>query len=287
MGAAYWLARRYNFPIEERSSWSRVWQTFREALWAFILPIVILGGSSPASSPQPKARAGGRRRALRRRADLSRPQLRACARPASKARPDRRRHAARRLVRADQQLSDRGRTAAEARAGNHRHHQNQYTVLLLLNFAVPRAWHVPAFRRGDHSRHSDRHAAGHRGRHRPDPFRPDRDAQPRHRAADAAGGERADDACCIAKADIWETTKVNLPFIAALLVVLFCAPMSRRCRWRWCTFSTVLALEAEAARRLRQSYACAALPPLPSRRARSISRTLMTTMTLMSRSSRG
>ena len=27
-------------------------------------------------------------------------------------------------------------------------------------------------------------------------------------------------ACAIAKADIWETTKVNLPFIAALLLVL-------------------------------------------------------------------
>jgi TRAP-type C4-dicarboxylate transport system permease large subunit len=26
--------------------------------------------------------------------------------------------------------------------------------------------------------------------------------------------------CAIAKSDIWETTKVNLPFIAALLVVL-------------------------------------------------------------------
>jgi tripartite ATP-independent transporter DctM subunit len=41
--AAYWQARRYNLPIEERFQLSRVWQTFKEALWAFILPIAILG----------------------------------------------------------------------------------------------------------------------------------------------------------------------------------------------------------------------------------------------------
>jgi len=41
--AAYWQARRYNLPVEERFQLSRVWQTFKEALWAFILPIAILG----------------------------------------------------------------------------------------------------------------------------------------------------------------------------------------------------------------------------------------------------
>jgi tripartite ATP-independent transporter DctM subunit len=41
--AAYWQAVRYNFPIEERFQISRVWTTFKEALWAFILPIAILG----------------------------------------------------------------------------------------------------------------------------------------------------------------------------------------------------------------------------------------------------
>jgi C4-dicarboxylate transporter DctM subunit len=41
--AAYWQARRYNFPIEERFELARVWQTFKEALWAFILPVAILG----------------------------------------------------------------------------------------------------------------------------------------------------------------------------------------------------------------------------------------------------
>lgn len=41
--AAYWQAVRYNFPVEERFRLSRVWQTFKEALWAFIMPIAILG----------------------------------------------------------------------------------------------------------------------------------------------------------------------------------------------------------------------------------------------------
>lgn len=41
--AAYWQAVRYNFPIEERFRLAHVWHTFKEALWAFILPVAILG----------------------------------------------------------------------------------------------------------------------------------------------------------------------------------------------------------------------------------------------------
>jgi tripartite ATP-independent transporter DctM subunit len=44
MLVAYFLARRYNLPREERFSWSRVRTTAREAMWAFLLPIIILGG---------------------------------------------------------------------------------------------------------------------------------------------------------------------------------------------------------------------------------------------------
>ena len=43
MGMAYWFARRYNLPIEEKFQWSRVRKTFREAFWAFTLPVIILG----------------------------------------------------------------------------------------------------------------------------------------------------------------------------------------------------------------------------------------------------
>jgi tripartite ATP-independent transporter DctM subunit len=44
MGMAYYFARRYNLPREEAFSWRRVAKTAREALWAFLLPIIILGG---------------------------------------------------------------------------------------------------------------------------------------------------------------------------------------------------------------------------------------------------
>lgn len=43
MAVAYWFARRYNLPIEEKFAWSRVRRTFREAFWAFTLPMIILG----------------------------------------------------------------------------------------------------------------------------------------------------------------------------------------------------------------------------------------------------
>ena len=44
MGMAYFLARRYNLPREGAFSGPRVAETARDALWAFLLPIIILGG---------------------------------------------------------------------------------------------------------------------------------------------------------------------------------------------------------------------------------------------------
>jgi tripartite ATP-independent transporter DctM subunit len=44
MGMAYWFARRYNLPREAAFSLERVWRAFKEAAWAFLLPIIILGG---------------------------------------------------------------------------------------------------------------------------------------------------------------------------------------------------------------------------------------------------
>ncbi|HEY3563763.1 MAG TPA: TRAP transporter large permease subunit, partial [Casimicrobiaceae bacterium] len=44
MGMAYMFARRYNLPREHAFSWANVANTGREALWAFLLPIIILGG---------------------------------------------------------------------------------------------------------------------------------------------------------------------------------------------------------------------------------------------------
>ncbi|MGI9501924.1 MAG: TRAP transporter large permease [Geminicoccaceae bacterium] len=44
MAVSYWFAVRYNFPVEEVFNLRRVWETFKDAAWAFLLPIIILGG---------------------------------------------------------------------------------------------------------------------------------------------------------------------------------------------------------------------------------------------------
>ncbi len=44
MGVAYVLALRYDFPIEEMFALRRVWITFKQAGWALLLPVIILGG---------------------------------------------------------------------------------------------------------------------------------------------------------------------------------------------------------------------------------------------------
>ena len=44
MFVAYLLARRYDFPREEMFRVQRVWQTFTAAGWALLLPVIILGG---------------------------------------------------------------------------------------------------------------------------------------------------------------------------------------------------------------------------------------------------
>jgi C4-dicarboxylate transporter, DctM subunit len=44
MATSYWFAVRYDYPVEEVFQLSRVWTTFKEAAWAFLLPFIILGG---------------------------------------------------------------------------------------------------------------------------------------------------------------------------------------------------------------------------------------------------
>ena len=44
MGLCYWYAVRYDLPREEAFSLSRLWTAFKEAGWALTLPVIILGG---------------------------------------------------------------------------------------------------------------------------------------------------------------------------------------------------------------------------------------------------
>jgi C4-dicarboxylate transporter, DctM subunit len=41
---AYGFAVRYDFPVEETFQLRRVWVTFKEAFWALLVPVIILGG---------------------------------------------------------------------------------------------------------------------------------------------------------------------------------------------------------------------------------------------------
>jgi C4-dicarboxylate transporter, DctM subunit len=44
MAASFWFAVRYDYPVEEVFRLKRVWATFKDAVWAFLLPVIILGG---------------------------------------------------------------------------------------------------------------------------------------------------------------------------------------------------------------------------------------------------
>jgi tripartite ATP-independent transporter DctM subunit len=44
MALSYWFAVRHNYPVEETFRLKRVWTTFKDASFAFLLPIIILGG---------------------------------------------------------------------------------------------------------------------------------------------------------------------------------------------------------------------------------------------------
>ncbi len=44
MSLCYWFAVRYDLPREEGFSLPRLWITFKEAAWALTLPVIILGG---------------------------------------------------------------------------------------------------------------------------------------------------------------------------------------------------------------------------------------------------
>ena len=44
MAISYYLALRLGWPVEDRFRLSRVWETFKAAAWALLLPLIILGG---------------------------------------------------------------------------------------------------------------------------------------------------------------------------------------------------------------------------------------------------
>lgn len=44
MAMSYWLALRYNLPTEHAFKWARVGRALKDSAWALLLPVIILGG---------------------------------------------------------------------------------------------------------------------------------------------------------------------------------------------------------------------------------------------------
>jgi C4-dicarboxylate transporter, DctM subunit len=44
MGISYYLALKHDWPVEDRFNLCRVWVTFKESFWALTMPLIILGG---------------------------------------------------------------------------------------------------------------------------------------------------------------------------------------------------------------------------------------------------
>ena len=44
MGLCHWYAVRKGWPVEEVFQWGKLWRAFKDAAWALLLPIIILGG---------------------------------------------------------------------------------------------------------------------------------------------------------------------------------------------------------------------------------------------------
>ena len=220
--AAYIQAVRFGFPVEEKFQLARVWKTLKEALWAFMLPVIILGGifggfvTATEGAGLAVAAALFISIVVYRELDL-RALRKACIDGAVQT-------AVVMLLVASSALI--GTFLTEAQLPQALAHSitelttNPYVVLLLLNvffFILGMFLHsaaaiiltVPIVMPMIAAVHID----------------------PVHfglvLTLNLAIGQQTPPvasvliaSCAIAKADIWQTTKVNLPFIAALMVVL-------------------------------------------------------------------
>ena len=192
--AAYVIARRHDFPVEQAFSPTALWHATKEAAWAFLLPVIILGGifgglvTATEGAGLAVAAALFISVVIYRELDL-RKLKRACIDGGVQTAVVMLLVAASALI---------GVFLTEAQLPQQLAHSisaittNKYAVLALLNvfflllgmflhsaaaiiLVVPIVMPLVT-------------AVG----HRPDPFRPRRDLEPRHRPADAAGRERAD-----------------------------------------------------------------------------------------------
>ncbi len=193
MSLAYGFAVRRGYPVEEAFRLRRVWTTFKEAFWAFLLPIIILGGIFGGFVTATEGAALAVAAALLVGGIIYRDLTLADIWHALKDGAVQ--TAVVMLLIATSALL--GQYLTEQRIPQllsqslielHPQHLSRPGAVqpLLLHPGL-----FPARRRGHHPGRADRHADRARLGHRPHPFRAHRDAQHRHRPADAAGGQRA------------------------------------------------------------------------------------------------
>ena len=197
MALCYYYAWKNNFPVEQRFSLRKLARATREAAWALSLPVIILGGIFGGFVTATEGAALAVVAALFISVfiyrDINLKALyHALVDSALQTAVVMLLVAASALVGVFLTESQLPQNLAKSIVGITQQslHGAAAAQYLLLDLG-----HVPALRGGDHSHSADRHATGAPGRHRPHPFRPGVDAQPRHRPADAAGRFRAD--CCL------------------------------------------------------------------------------------------
>jgi TRAP-type uncharacterized transport system fused permease subunit len=221
MLVAYVFARRYNFPVEEAFNLKRVRETFIEALPTFALPVIILGGIFGGIVTATEAAGLAVSRLHRHRHVVSRDQpQRALQRHARWRHADRRGDGAGGRVRGGRRLSDPRPGASGNCQPDPVDDRQQVRDPADPQHLLPDHRLLPALGCRHHPGGADRGAADRAGRHRSGALRPGGHAQPGHRPADAAGGLVLITACSIARANIWDVTRVNIWFIAVLLTVL-------------------------------------------------------------------
>ena len=124
MALCFYYAYKYKFPVEQRFSLTKLAQALREATWALVMPVVILGGIFGGFVTATEGAAVAVLAALAigvliyRDLDLK-SLYQACVELGA---PDRRRNVAGGRLRPGRRIPDREPAAAEARGSNDQHH---------------------------------------------------------------------------------------------------------------------------------------------------------------------
>ena len=194
MGLSYGFAVRRNYPVEEVFQLQKVWATFKEASWAFIVPIIILGGifggfvtatEGAGLAVLASLFVGG---VIYREINWEHLKEATIEGGISTG-------VVMLLVAASALM---GTILTELQIPQQLAQQitdlttNKYAVLAMLNLFFLDRRMFPAFSCGNYPGRADRHAAGTRRRHRPGSFWPYCHPESGYRTADAPGCQRID-----------------------------------------------------------------------------------------------